>query len=98
MGRTASPPLKDAYKIVEQKARAYIAKNKYVSVLIFTKYSSETDLLKRVFGGKSSKHGTGYYWMLNKKPDVKEFLALLRVANITTKYGIEKILRKEYFE
>lgn len=74
MGRTASPSLKDPYEIVRLKARVYIAKNKYISIRVFTKYTSETDLLIRTFGGHTHRHGTGFYWMLTKKELVIELI------------------------
>ena len=92
MGRIASPPLRDAYEIVKQKARAYVAKGRYYSVTVFTKYTSETDLLIRTFGGHSHRHGTGFYWMLTRKESLAELLSKM-AEHLPTKNHIEDVLK-----
>lgn len=78
MGRTASAPLRNPYDIIRLKARAYVAKDKYLSVRVFTKYTSETDLLIRTFEGHTHRHGSGFYWMLTKKLLIEELLEKLK--------------------
>ena len=60
-----------AAKVVADRARVYVARTKYISVVIFTTETTTLDLLKRSFGGNSYKHRTGYIWVISKRGDLE---------------------------
>lgn len=93
MGRTSSPALRDPYEIVCEKARAYVYRNKYPQVVVFTKYITEFDLLMREFKGGRYRHGTGYVWVLAKRGDLYEFLEKMK-PYLPSKHGFETVLTK----
>lgn len=65
--------LQRAAKLVARRGRAYRHSNKKVrsvTVLIFTKSLTTTDLLERTFGGSHYKHRAGMYWIITKRSDV----------------------------
>ena len=73
MGRIARAPLKDPFEIAISQAHAYLYKQRYPQVSVFTKYLTEAHCLEEEFGGNHYVHGTGFVWVLAQRNDVATF-------------------------
>lgn len=72
-----------AAEIVGTRGRAYIAKGKYVSIVVFSTSIMEMDLLIRTFGGNRYVHGSGWIWVLGRRSQ------LLTLKGLLDEWGVE---------
>ena len=97
MGKTVRPALKDPEQILLERAHAYVVRKKYVQISIFTTWYSETELLRRRYGGNKYKHGVGYVWLLSNRDALCEVVSQLR-ESFPSAYEFENTIMDLYPE
>lgn len=97
MGRTFTPPIKSARKIILEKGKSYIYKGKYITVYVFTTWVSEVVALVHAFEGHYYRHGTGYRWVLSKKGNLINLVKNL-TADFPSTNQFEKPIIEHYFD
>jgi len=71
-------PVKDPLELVRDFSRSYIYKGKYPQIVVYTHYTSETDILLREFGGHIYNHRSGFVWILSKQALVAALYSKLK--------------------
>jgi hypothetical protein len=79
-----------ATKIIAERGRAYIQRNKYRVVHVFSQSLTELDTLRQAYGGNYYPHGVGYTWMLQRRVDIMRLATAVK-PHLQEDHGLEAL-------